>query len=993
MSDTQSFSNVTPIGGSAPQGTQTPQAQPPAAQPKAQPTTPNTPQTFGNVTPIGQTPQPGATPPSSTPSSPSDEGFFSRAYQTSGLEGLVDLGKQTLQRPIDRYHDMVAAAKKGDMKTASEIANEFVSGGLTDKNNPLYKAAEQIIMQPVHAIKNQYAEQRKQGEGAVAAAASTAQHILDPATRVMDAYQRTAPRVKADIHKGNIAGAIGDVIGGSVENNATDAVPLFGGAARQVGENLDTDLHAHNYRAALGDVAGPLATAGVGKALGALGEAGEATTGVEPPPAAAGAPEASGNSLTRSAALVKDMNSRAPGVTDEGLSNAVSDTVEQAKTPERMANDMEADAQRGQISNEQQAAQDNYARAHRQINAESQTGQVEAQARQAEAEWQQHVEEESLRNTAELAPGDESITAAAKTAADTANDDMHAKYAEKANAFKEATDGVTIPLEGSGIHDAFTELTGEDAGKGPLVKAVAKSLPGSPQANQMLQRISDLLNPEEPEAVDGQPPPEPTEPPHVDADQLLEAYQRIGKKQRATPWNTETGPADHAIYKTLKEGIIDTLGQLAEASGSPEAIDLVDQMNKDYRENVRLYENPAVKALRSGKLTDVDKYLTGPQSSLGNISTMKQVLGSHWQDFQQSSLRRLVADYVKPDGSIDYKGVLNKLSSPALKPDVRNAMYGNMESQQIIKSLTNMNRASEEASAAAKAGEDAATTAKAKLEGAGKTLSGKTADLAKASEDVTKEQAAKTKGINDAIAHVVGDGDIAKILTDPERRAALQEAVGTDGMQKFGKLAIENQISKATGEIRDGKFVKARFDPDKFLKWVDTFKDSPEAVDAAFRPTPETAVAYDKLISSMQEASSVKKLVKYGVLPPTLGVAGALISGPLAAVVGTLAAVLGEAKFATIQEVLDNVASHPATWRTLGAVGKVADTIRHPVQTAGKAAKAAAPAVRAAAPAAKLATYGALTQQLGGKAAVNKEVVPANPDTGQQSVTLPVTEK
>jgi hypothetical protein len=230
-------------------------------------------------------------------SQPDQPGFLSRAYETSGLKGIVDLGKATVQRPIDLYHQAVEAAQKGDWKTASEAANHLLSmpvtAGLDDKDSPLRKAATAIIMQPVNAVADEFKNQRKQGQGKVQAAVSTAQNLLDPATRVMNAVHTAAPRVKADIASGNYAGAAGDVVGAATENNAVGAVPLLGSAVQQVGGNLDQDLHAHNYGAVLGDVTGPLATIGVGKLLGALGlggeEAGAAgtaadTTGVKPPP-------------------------------------------------------------------------------------------------------------------------------------------------------------------------------------------------------------------------------------------------------------------------------------------------------------------------------------------------------------------------------------------------------------------------------------------------------------------------------------------------------------------------------------------------------------------------------------------------------------------------------------------------------------------------------------------------------------------------------------
>ena len=906
-------------------------------------------------------PPPGFTPVANQSSQPSsgqtppaqpgqDEGFLSRAYETSGAKGLVDLGKAALyQRPIDLYHEMVSSAQKGDFKSAAESANKLLNGAV-DPQNPIYKAAEQIIMQPIDTIKNEYKEQRAQGK-------TPMQAILAPG-----ALKTGGQRVVSEFKNGHPLDAISSAI--HTGTQALSAVPMVGAAADQIGGNLDTDIHNGNYRAALGDVAGPLATMGIGKVLGALGDAGEAAEGAEattgqPPP-----PPPGGNALTRSADLMQDMNNRAPGPTAEATAQGVKDTVTAAKAPEQMANDAEAASQQKSITADQQAVQSNYERAHGAINQEGEAAQNAASQARDMAATEKETADESLKNYASMAPGDEAITAAAKTAADNANKAMHDNYVAQRGKLIEMAGDASVPLEDSPIHEAYNDLMteGTKAAKGSIV--VPTPPPGSARAISILDNIKNLVEPEAAEEGAEAPPPSTTT-----MSTLLDDYQMIGARQRATPWNTETGPADQQIYNRLKQGIVDTIGQVAEKSGNPDAIDIAQKMNSDYRNEVSLYQNPAVKALRAGKMRDVDAALTSnAQGNLGNVNALRQVLGSHWQDFTQNSLKRLVADNIGEDGTINYKGLLNKLGG--MKADVRNAVYGQMQSGDILKSLNTATKAAGDIDTATADSEAAAKATQARLEGAGKTAAGKTKELQNASDNVTKEQAAKTKAINESIAGVVGDGDIAKLLTDPTRRAALQEAVGPDGMAKLGDLAVENQLSKATGEVRDGKFVKARFDPDKFLQWTESFKDSPEALDATFRSTPERAAAYDKLISSMQEASSVKKLVRFGVLPPIGATVGGLAGGPLVSVLATAASVLGEAKWAPLQEFLDTVANHPATWKTIGAVGKVADKTTQAAKTVAgavpTAAKAAGTVLNKTPTAAKVATYGALAGALGG---------------------------
>jgi hypothetical protein len=224
-------------------------------------------------------PPSGQTPP---PQGGQDEGFLSRAYETSGAKGLVDLGKAALyQRPIDLYHEMVSSAQKGDYKTAAESANKLltmpITAGLNDKDSPLRKAATAIIMQPIDTIKNEYKEQRAQGK-------TPMQAVLDPGDE--------ARKVVSDLKGGHPLDALSSAV--HAGTRAVAAVPLVGGAAEQVGSNLDTDIHNGNYSAALGDITGPLTTMGIGKVLGALGDAGEAAGGVEAGEAGAAAPETAG---------------------------------------------------------------------------------------------------------------------------------------------------------------------------------------------------------------------------------------------------------------------------------------------------------------------------------------------------------------------------------------------------------------------------------------------------------------------------------------------------------------------------------------------------------------------------------------------------------------------------------------------------------------------------------------------------------------------------
>jgi hypothetical protein len=134
------------------------------------------------------------------------------------------------------------------------------------RGNPLYKAAEAIIMHPIDEIKAQYKENRKAGGG-----------VND----VVNSYRNLKGRISADAASGNYAGVVGDVAG-TLDSHAMGVVPVLGSAIQQEGGNLDADLHDHNYSALAGDVLGPLFTFGAGKAIGALGDTAESVSAAKP---------------------------------------------------------------------------------------------------------------------------------------------------------------------------------------------------------------------------------------------------------------------------------------------------------------------------------------------------------------------------------------------------------------------------------------------------------------------------------------------------------------------------------------------------------------------------------------------------------------------------------------------------------------------------------------------------------------------------------------
>lgn len=191
-----------------------------------------------------------------------------RAYDTSGAHGMLSLAGDTIKqmgmRPMDLYKQAVDFSQAGDWKNAAEVAFKITmlaatGDGILEKNSPLVKAAESIIMHPIDEARAQAADDRKAG-GEWNSVVNSANNLVTGVTK--------------DAKSGDYAGVAGD-IAGMADSHVAGAIPLIGPALQQEGKYLDTDLHAHNFGAVAGDILGPLLTLGVGKLIGSTGELSE----------------------------------------------------------------------------------------------------------------------------------------------------------------------------------------------------------------------------------------------------------------------------------------------------------------------------------------------------------------------------------------------------------------------------------------------------------------------------------------------------------------------------------------------------------------------------------------------------------------------------------------------------------------------------------------------------------------------------------------------
>lgn len=138
-------------------------------------------------------------------------------------------------------------------------------------------------------------------------------------------------------------------------------------------------------------------------------------------------------------------------------------------------------------------------------------------------------------------------------------------------------------------------------------------------------------------------------------------------------------------------------------------------------------------------------------------------------------------------------------------------------------------------------------------------------------------------------------------LTD----TAAEQPAGT-GMRHLTDSIFQRWVADATTE--------GKFDPEKLVKKWSSVK--PDVRDALFQ---ENRVKLQDVVQNVGDAASVKKLIKYVVLPAT----GGVLYGPLGALIGFVA---HGGNWTGAGQVLDWVANHPLTWKSLEVGGRVANS-------------------------------------------------------------------
>ena len=469
--------------------------------------------------------------------------------------------------------------------------------------------------------------------------------------------------------------------------------------------------------------------------------------------------------------------------------------------------------------------------------------------------------------------------------------------------------GETIPYEGSPLHQAAQELVqgGKENAK-PLDVGFKKTRPGSPELNQ---RLDFLANPnaksELPEGTEG---PAEKPPINLDINELIGRRKELGEQLRNTGWSTDTERQDRGIYKNLMQGVDDSIEQLAQNTtahvqaldpNAPSVLDRYKAINNDYRQSSRVFENKDVQNILAGNQTDVMQRLLGGATNLDDINDVKKAFGDQvYNRFATDALQRFVADNVDDTGNLNYKTLLQKWNKLGGKPEVRDAAFGQFNANTFSNVLNG-------------------------AVGADKTLN----------------------DVNNTLAQVMGNGDVNALVKDPARLKQMASVVGPDGMAEVGKANLQSEVGKAarTTDIKGNTIY--RFDPDKFMAWVSTMKDNPEAMDTLYKSTPEATANFDKLLKNVGTVKAQKIRTMLGLGAAGVAAAGT-VGGPMAGFITLIGEGVGAGAIGPMRQILERIATHPAMLKTLQVGGKVGTALTGPL-TQAVAAKTALPAARATA--------------------------------------------
>jgi hypothetical protein len=484
---------------------------------------------------------------------------------------------------------------------------------------------------------------------------------------------------------------------------------------------------------------------------------------------------------------------------------------------------------------------------------------------------------------ADNAPTKEQLTNKAQAYAKAGEHAVRDEYTKASAAIRNdpALEGLTIPGKGSAFQEkAANAAFGQQQGDA-VRKALGASIPASPE---VMNLVSELGKPGGLLEVD-----EAGNPKEMDINQLMDYAKDVKDQLRKVGYSTPQEMRDRQAYYDLLDGIHESVDELVAKAGKPELMDKLQAMNANYKNGIQTFKNPDVQALLRGSNENaIVTTLTGGKS-VGDINAIRKAIGKEaFGHLADDAMQRIAADSTNPaTGEFDLKRWITNMGK--IPDDVRAEMVNGT-----------------------------------KKGGALENILGHVRDVAQSGTIENSDKAMQAS--QDAIKAILGNSaDLIGILKQPENVQQLAQLVGPDAMGTLGDTILRSQLREAA---TNAKGEVGNVNTGKFLDFVSKLKDSPEVVDAFFKPTPERAAAYDKLLQSVHNVDHVKEMIKLGVIAPVIGAAagGAVGHTGLSLMLGAAAAESAGGSIKLARDILDSIANHPATWGTIRALNNTAQS-------------------------------------------------------------------
>jgi hypothetical protein len=246
---------------------------------------------------------------------------------------------------------------------------------------------------------------------------------------------------------------------------------------------------------------------------------------------------------------------------------------------------------------------------------------------------------------------------------------MHGDFESGIQKLKGDLGDQKVPYQDSPLQKAAQEaLQGKTEGKGVLGSAFQGLAGGSDESKKFLNSLND-----------------PKSAGNMNIDELIQYRQQLGEKIGVlTKGGTSSADrADVQVYQKLRDGIDDTIANLAKQSGKPEAAQDYDALRSAYKDKVKLFQTPAIQRLSdpgidsTTKLDNAAKYLLQGGDKLNKINTLSETIGEPAvKDLGKGIIQRQLADASSETGQINpAKFVKNFKQIDNLPPEVKEKLF------------------------------------------------------------------------------------------------------------------------------------------------------------------------------------------------------------------------------------------------------------------------------------------------------------------------------